>query len=893
MRSEPGPARPRGVLHRWLPWLLLLALAAGAAARPEPGHGLHGTARLGLVLSGGGGRGIAHVGVLRALEEAGIPVHCIVGCSMGAVVGGLYASGYSPDEIDSLLSLGSWNELFVDRADRRAMYTGRREVSERHLVQLRFAGLQPSLSSGLSAGQLVSERLSDLLRRAPVQAFGDFDGLQPRFRAVATDLRTGHPVYLGSGDLAEAMRASMSVPILFQPVEMDGMLLVDGGVSDNIPVQAARNLGADWVLAVDVTSPLRRPERLKEPWEIADQVVGVMQADRNRESLLRADQSIRPVLGDLLLGELGDRDSLLSAGAAALVAALPELHAGLENVNSRFRSAEPLVWDRIHVAWGPVGDRQRWEGTAAALADSAAAELPASPLWRLLGQSPGRFSPARLERLDAELERCVDCRSFAWRLEDRAEGRTLRVDFPPEAEVRRAWVAGLSVLRPGADSLLGAGGTGRSLDRTRLRTSADTLLKGLHRQGFTLCRIGEPRIAGDTAVVRLDPGWLDEIRVEGLRRLRPAAVLREFRPRRGEVFRAEPAERSIRRLYASGLFWQVYLRLQREDGRNVAVIHAIEKDYPALRAGLRYSSVHEGEGFAQLLWENLGGRLLRGDLSLRVGAWRDEQRAAIETDRIWSTLLTARASATRRREAFRLPDPDPARRRVDRDALGLEASFGQQIARLGTLYFGTGVDWEEENRGGAEDRRQLGRLQLSSVVDSRDRLQLTTAGEYHVVRLEQFADLDGDPDAVWRAVAEIDSWRRFGPHVAHAGLIWGHSNGSRRRDGFERGGDRWLRSAGWREAAGQGVAGLQLDWRWRFARVGLGPLWLSTGWSGLVFGADGPAPWPPSDPLQEVRLSLHVDSLLGELALGGARLVDGHLPERHGWRLYAELGLPF
>lgn len=872
--------------------ILCLALGTRAAGRVDLGHGQHGVATLGLVLSGGGGRGFAHVGVLEALEEAGLSVHCIVGSSMGAVVGGLYSSGYSPQEIDSLLRIGTWNELFVDKADRRAMYTGRREVSERHLVQLRFDGMQPVMASGLSAGQQLSERLADLLRRAPVQAFGDFDRLQPRFRAVATDLKTGQPVYLGSGDLAEAMRASMSVPILFQPVKMDGMLLVDGGVSDNIPVTAARALGADWVLAVDVTSPLRGEDRLQKSWEIADQVVTVMQAARNRLSLAQADQSIRPDLGDLLLGDSGERDSLVAAGARALRESLPELRAGLVAAHRRFRDTEPLVWDQLRIEWGPANERRAQVLNPDECSGPEPDTLPPTPLWKLFQESPGRLSQACLERLGAELERCVDCRSFSWSLDTSSSARTLSIDFPPEAFARRAWVGGLGALREDADSLL-AIDPRDPLDRARLRMTADTLLRGLHREGFTLSRLQELRMSGDSAQLVVDPGRLDEIRVEGLRDLQPTTILREFRPREGQIFRAAEAERAIRRLYATGLFWQVNLRLKREGERNVAVIHLSEKDYPALRVGLRYSSTHEAESFVQLLWENLSGRALRGDLSAKVGVRRDEFRAAIESDRIWRTLLTARASAVRRSEIFRLPDPDPAARRVVRASTVLEASLGQQIARLGAVYFGVGLDWDEEDRGVSEEHRKLARTSLSSVVDSRDRLQLTKSGELHMVRVEHAVDLEGEPESVWRAMVEIDSWRSLGRHTGHLGLIWGRSSGSLRRDGFELGGDRWLRSVGWREAAGKGLYGLQLDWRWFFGRSGLGPVALATGWSALAFGEEGLPTWMPDALLQEVRGSLSLDSVVGEISVGAARLVDGRLPERDNWRFWAELGLPF
>jgi NTE family protein len=887
---RPRIARSAGVV---LGTLLCLLPAWCLPLGPHAERHLHGSARLGLALSGGGERGLAHIGVLQALEEAGLPVHSIAGTSMGAVVGGLYASGYTPQEIDSLLGRHSWSELYADSPDRRAMYTGRREVSERHLVQLRFDGVRPVLSVGLSAGQRVSEALADLLRRAPVQSFGDFDRLRQRFRAVATDLHSGEAVYLGTGDLAEAMRASLSVPILFQPVEMEGRLLVDGGVSDNIPVGAARSLGAELVLAVDVTSPLRSAVAMLEPWEVADQVAGVMQIDRNRASLEQADLAIRPELGEWQLGQTVDREAMIAAGAEACRAVLPRLRQALQALEARKGSLDPLPWDSLRVDWGPAGARHHWLGASTDLSSAVLDELPASALWKILRQSPGRLPLARLARISAELQSCEDCRVFTWRIRDGLEGRLLSVEFPPETFIGRLHISGLDRLRSGTDSLQTIVLSGSAADRAGLRGVLDTLQAALHREGFTLCHFGELRVAQGEAFVRLDPGRIDEVRVEGLRRLHAGTVLREFRPRQGEIFRSEVADRAVRRLFASGLFWQVYLRLVREGERNIAVIHVREKDFPVMRAGARYSSEHLGEGFVQLLWENLGGRLLRGDLQLRHGARRREQGASLESDRIWRTLFTARAQVQHREEHFQLAGSEPGRHRVERSATGFEARIGQQIARLGTVYAGAAIDWEHERRGGLEDARKLLRLHLSSVVDSRDRLQLTTRGEHHLLRVEQLANVHGDPEALLRARLELDTWHRLGRHVAHAAVLWGHSTGSRRRDGFELGGDRWMRAASWRELAGRGVAGVQLEGRLRLNRTDWGTLWLSTIWSALALDTQSPPPWPPEERLQELRLTLSLGSPLGELALGGARLVDGRIDQEDRWRIFAELGLPF
>ncbi len=214
----------------------LSCLAAGVpAGAAEPAHSDPARPRIGLVLSGGGARGAAHVGVLKALEEMHVPIDVIAGTSMGAVVGGLYASGMSAQQIERELGGVDWEDAFRDRPSRDGLSLRRKLEDREFLVQLPL-GIRDGrvqLPSGLIQGQ----KLGQLLRQLtlPVASTADFDRLPTPFRAVATDLETGATVIMNNGDLASALRASLSAPGIFAPVERDGRLLVDGGISDNVP----------------------------------------------------------------------------------------------------------------------------------------------------------------------------------------------------------------------------------------------------------------------------------------------------------------------------------------------------------------------------------------------------------------------------------------------------------------------------------------------------------------------------------------------------------------------------------------------------------------------------------------------------------------------------------
>ncbi len=272
--------------------VLLLHGATFAAERP----------RIGLVLSGGGARGVAHVGVLRVLERLHVPIDVITGTSMGAIIGGLYASGMSPDAIEKALGDIDWTATLNDRPDRRSRpFRGKQKEAD--LLIPSFVGFsdgRAKLPVGLLDGQKIMLILKKLTR--PVAAIRDFDALPIPFHAVATDIGSGEAVVLRDGDLALAMRASMSIPAAFSPVELDGRLLVDGGVSDNLPIGEARAMGADIVIAVDISTPLEPRDKLNNVLTITNQLTSIMtrgNTERSLRSLGARDVLILPTLGDI------------------------------------------------------------------------------------------------------------------------------------------------------------------------------------------------------------------------------------------------------------------------------------------------------------------------------------------------------------------------------------------------------------------------------------------------------------------------------------------------------------------------------------------------------------------------------------------------------------------
>ncbi len=285
--------------------LLILGAAIPATFASEnvsaPERELVTRPTVGLVLSGGGARGAAHVGVIKVLDDLQIPVDFVAGTSMGAIVGGLYASGMTADELVHVIETADWSVLLTDRPPRAQRSFRRKSDDIGFLVDFDL-GID---RSGLifPEGFIQGQNLEIALKRLalPAISIDDFDELPIPFRAVATDIVTGEAVVIDSGDLAAAMRASMSAPGIFKPVRSDGRILVDGGVANNLPVQIVRDMGADILIVVDVGFPLLSEEQLGSALAVTKQMLTILINGRAQDqiALLDADDIlISPNLGD-------------------------------------------------------------------------------------------------------------------------------------------------------------------------------------------------------------------------------------------------------------------------------------------------------------------------------------------------------------------------------------------------------------------------------------------------------------------------------------------------------------------------------------------------------------------------------------------------------------------
>ncbi len=420
----------------------------------------HNRPKIGLVLSGGGARGIAHVGVLKELEAARIPIDFVAGTSMGSIIGGLYASGMTPAELERRILAMNWDVVLADRPPREELSLRRKADDLRLSIPIEFGMRDGELRAprgavGSTGLENVLKQLTDGVPNSVI-----FDKLAIPFRAVATDLVTGEAVVFDRGELAAVMRASMSVPAAFAPVEIGGRLLVDGGLVDNLPVDVMRKMGADIVIAVNIGSPLLPREELGSILGVGLQMLNILTEQNVRTSLasLKAtDVLIVPDLAKISATDFNLGADAMNRGAEATRGVLPLLSAYalspaeyVQQLVVQRRAAAPSRIDEIRVEGGTYSSA---DTIRAQLSFAAGASYNRPQLERDLAWLDGRGDFERLDyRIVTERDRNVlllNVQEKSWGPNYFRFGLNLGTDFKGQGEFNfvgnhtRRWVNSL------------------------------------------------------------------------------------------------------------------------------------------------------------------------------------------------------------------------------------------------------------------------------------------------------------------------------------------------------------------------------------------------------------------------------------------------------------------
>ncbi len=321
-------------------FIILFITAGMLFANPQANLNECDSLKVGLVLSGGGAKGFAHIGVLKVIDELGLKVDYISGTSMGSILGALYAIGYTPDELEDLAKSIDWNSFLMDKTPRTALSMEEKDLEKRYALSFPMLNNKPVLPSGLVAGQNFSNLLAKLT--LSVHHLESFDDFPIPFRCVATDIEKGEAVVFDSGYLADAIRASMSIPTMFKPIELNGKLLVDGGLVRNFPVSDCIEMGADYVIGIDVARTFKSKEQLQTLVNIVEQSIGLNGAFSTLEQRKLVDLLIQPDTEAYSITDFEYIDSLIAIGERAARRQFKELLKIAESQKNRKENFFPI-----------------------------------------------------------------------------------------------------------------------------------------------------------------------------------------------------------------------------------------------------------------------------------------------------------------------------------------------------------------------------------------------------------------------------------------------------------------------------------------------------------------------------------------------------------------------
>ena len=679
-----------------------------------------------LALSGGGARGLAQIGVLEALEEAGINVDIIVGTSMGSVIGGLYSAGYSVKQLDSIAVNTDWNELLSSEREtnRRELFVDQKVTEDKAIFSLRLKGLTPVLPTSINNGQRLSSYLNLLTLQAPIHVDSSFDELRTKFRAVCTDLVTGDPVVLGRGSLSQAMRASSSVSFFLSPVITDSLILVDGGLVANIPVQIAKEMGADYIIAVNTTSDLHPQNELEYPWIIADQIISIPMKLLNQDQLKDADMIIVPKLDEESATDFTDIESKIQEG----------YRSALSVVNNIKKGVDSLVFLRY-------GANNKYFSTIFPEDDDSLSEsfLKNLNYKDSLSIDDIRFNLCRYFRGG-------DYSDLAATIKKNSRYSVIKVQGTLNPVINYINVNGVTLFSPpGVDSFF-TSLKGKPYNAEEVVSKLIEFIDMYRYKGYSLAEILKVDFNAETGFlnVYVDEGIISEIRIVGNKSTSKSVIMREFPPEAGDYFKYQEVRQGLINLRSTNLFDDIFLTVKREDGRNIVTLDVNEKISSLVRVGFRVDNENKAQISLDLRDENLFGSGTELGLLLFGGARNRAYVLEHKSNRIFNTYLTYNINAFYRfNDVYAYQDDSTTEvHRFSRSSIGeyrqvfygASLSLGTQVERFGNLIFTGKYKYDEvKNKSGSPVnpyKIKIVSLKASSTVDTQDKYPYPQKGFY-------------------------------------------------------------------------------------------------------------------------------------------------------------------
>lgn len=710
--------------------------------------------KVAVVLSGGGSRGLAQIGVLHELEKAGIPIDYVIGTSIGAIVGGLYTSGYSAYELDSILTNVEWERVLSlgNEQDRTDLFLDQKFENDRNVLTLRFRNFKLVVPQSISGGTRLTTLLQELVWNGIYHAEGDFNNLKVPFRAIATDLAKGRAVALSKGDLVNAMKASATVPLRYTPVRIDSMVLVDGGIMANIPIEiAVSEFQPTIIIAVNTTSPLLSVDELDTPWNVADQVItSMMNLQKDQLTHTASTVStvwITPELGTWKNTDFSEVHSLIALGEKAGQQAVSKIKKILSDKEDSLL-AVTFITPHFPPDMQTVQLETKENASSSLLAD-VSLHSSTQPITQTM---------TPLSSLHA-IQTIAENENFE-RTEVSLSNGIIRTKGFRYPSVR---TMSISVDSSVSMDLINSIQSPQLYSPEQLSEFSAKVMRNFRHSGYSFARIGSMDYNLKNGELRgsINHGAFRSLIIKGNETVPSVVVSREFEPLHAFPLQSNSLLQTWENLWNTNYFSMVeFIPRYGDSGTVDLLVNVKEQPNQLLRIGVRIDNERNGQVGLDLIQEHPFGLDLRVSGRI-VGATRIQSASlGIGAERLfnsfWSTDIQAFTS-TKNMYSYLRKDRQPKNEfeyeRQGDLALqrnGLQALFGRQIERKGKFY--TQFRYEYQRIFSVSDTivrpkfQSLTSLKFATRFDTQDRADLPKSGR--VLDMSVESTVLNPPDAV-------------------------------------------------------------------------------------------------------------------------------------------------
>ena len=691
---------------------------------------------VGLALSGGGANGLAQIGILKAFEEEGIPVDYIAGTSMGAIIGGLSSCGYSPAELEKIVQTIPWESIISLNANytRSNIFLEQQRIRDRASIAIRFNKLKLLIPKSLNSAQKMTEKVDLLTLNALYHSSGDFSTLPINFRAVATDLVSGMRIPLFSGSLSEAIRASSTIPILYEPIIQNNYHLVDGGLVANLPVDELESFNTDYKIAIDTHGSMYTTgEELDLPWKAADQAMTILTKLQYPAQLAKADIIITPDLDNHKATDFSNIKALIDAGYAK-----GKFEAKKIKHDIKKKSIEGAAIGHYAKTALLQHDNPKLEQVVSAIL------LTATDLNKTCQEL---LATDLFTRVSAELNK--DHKTVLFHLEPLpAINKVTVVGGPPDVLSDKDIEGCFKPL------------TGELYTNAAGTNVLESLIKEYRKKGYSLVTITNTTINSGLLEVTLSSGKPQGIEIrrdKNMTKITP--ITREIKIDTTRALNLLKAEESVENLYGTGVFNRVSISAETpySSNRNPLLWFSLEeKPASVLRFGLRYDETNDAQFLVDIRNENFGGT------TSSVGGWlttgRNSLLANIELSmpRIGASHFTMSSRIFYDQHVFNHLETTGNTAQYGIQKYGFNHAFGTRIRKNGQfiadITLQNAQSYAKDNTSPTLNTANSSMFSIGTQFtrDSRNNALIPTSGSYTNLRYSITTALLDNHDLFWQ-----------------------------------------------------------------------------------------------------------------------------------------------